>query len=72
MTRNEHLEWCKERALEYVDTGDLENAWGSMCSDLTKHPETVNHSAIELGTMLMMNGNLDTEPEMREFIEGFN
>lgn len=70
--RHEHIEWCKQRALEYVDNGDLKNAYASMCSDLTKHPETENHSAIGLGMALMMNGNLSTTEEMRKFIEGFN
>lgn len=72
MTRQEHVKWCKKRALEYVDNGDLKNAYASMSSDLMKHSETENHSAIQLGMMLMMNGNLNTPEEMRKFIEGFN
>ncbi len=72
MTRAEHLAWCKERALEYVDQGDLTNAYASMASDLTKHPETEKHAAIELGMMLMIGGHLSTQAEMRKFIEGFN
>lgn len=72
MTREEHLNWCKERALEYVETGDLTNAWASMVSDLNKHDETRGHVAIELGTMLMMTQKLSTQSEMRRFIEGFN
>jgi len=71
-TRAEHIEWCKQRALEYVDAGDLPQAFTSMTSDLGKHPETAGHSAINLGMVLMMNGYLSTESEMREFIEGFN
>ena len=70
--RAEHLAWCKQRALEYVDRGDLRTAFLSMVSDLGKHPETENHSAIELGTQLMINGYLSTAREMRAFIEGFN
>ena len=72
MNRQEHLEWCKKRALEYVDNGDLPQAFASMGSDLGKHPETANHSAISLGMALMMSGNLNTQTEMRKFIEGFN
>lgn len=71
MTRDEHLAWCKKRALEYVDRGDLPNAWGSMASDLGKHPETKDHSAISLG-MMMFGGHLSTSHEMRRFIDGFN
>lgn len=70
MTRSEHMEWCKSRALEYVDAGDLPNALASMSSDLGKHPETQGHAA--LGMMLMMSGHLSTAAEMRKFILGFN
>ena len=72
MTRDEHLAWCKQRALEYVERGDLTNAYGSMASDLGKHPDTRDHSAIQLGMMLMMTGNLKTQHDMKRFIEGFN
>jgi hypothetical protein len=40
LDRNKHLTWCKRRALEYVDQGDLASAVASMSSDLSKHPET--------------------------------
>ena len=30
LTRDEHLAWCKRRALEYVDAGDLTHAVASM------------------------------------------
>ena len=72
MTRTEHVEWCKKRALKYVDNGDLENAYVSMCSDLGKHEETAGHVAIGLGMQLMMIGQLNTPHEMRKFIEGFH
>lgn len=38
--REQHLAWCKERALAYVDRGDLVNALASFTSDMSKHPET--------------------------------
>lgn len=72
MNREEHLAWCKKRALEYVAVGDLSQAYASMASDLGKHPETEGHAAIQLGMMLMMGGQLNTPEEMRKFIEGFN
>lgn len=72
MTRAEHLQWCKDRAIEYLDKNDLQGAFMSMMSDLRKHEETADHSAIELGAMLMFNGHLSTQEEMRRFIEGFN
>jgi len=72
MNRQEHLEWCKKRALEYVDMGDVSQAWASMASDLKKHPETENHPAIELGAMMMFTNQLTAPEEMRKFINGFN
>lgn len=72
VTRAEHLAWCKQRALEYVDRGDTTNAWASMASDLSKHPETEKHAAIQLGMMMLMGGHLSTTAEMRKFINGFN
>jgi len=72
MTRTEHIRWCKDRALEYVDNGDLTNAYASMVSDLGKHDETMNHPAIELGMLLMMTGQLDRTLEMKKFINGFD
>lgn len=72
MTRDEHLAWAKQRALEYADQGDAQQAMASIASDLNKHPETENHSGIELGMMLLMTGNLSGPQEVREFIEGFN
>ena len=71
-TRNEHMIWCKKRALEYVESGDIAGGYASMLSDLKKHPETADHIGIGLGLMLMMNGKLSTAREMKTFIEGFN
>ena len=71
-TRQDHLIWCKKRALEYVEINDLNQAFASMTSDLRKHKETAEHSGIELGWALLMNNHLNTPREMRKFIEGFN
>ena len=72
ITRAEHLAWCKERALAYVDQGDVQNAFASLVSDLGKHTNTRDHGAIELGMMLMIGGQLSTEAQMRDFIDGCN
>jgi hypothetical protein len=70
--RQEHLEWCKERALEYVAAGDVQQAFSLMASDLNKHPETAGHTGALLGAQLMLNGYLETPAEMRKWIKGFN
>ena len=72
MTRQQHLEWCKKRAHEYLANGDIQNAYASMASDLNKHPETEGHPAVQLGMMLMMSGKLSSPTEMGKFIDGFN
>jgi hypothetical protein len=71
-TRAEHLQWCKDRANEYVERGELEYAFNSMVSDLGKHDDTRGHPAIQLGVMLFMGGHLNTPGEMKKFIDGFN
>ena len=72
VTREEHMKWCKKRALEYCDLGDTQQAFASMASDLGKHEETKGHAAISLGMMLMINDQLSDLMKMREFINGFN
>ncbi len=72
MTREEHLDWCKQRAIEYAARGDLQGAWTSMVSDLNKHPETKDHIAISLGSSLFMTGHLSTIALMTKFIKDFN
>ena len=72
MNRQQHMEWTKERALEYARGGDTRDALASLFSDLGKHPETANHLGIQLGMSLMMAGHLSTTAEVTKFIEGFN
>lgn len=72
MDRTEHVEWCKQRALEYVESGDFNEAMASMYSDLGKHADTVGHPAIQLGIMMQATGQLDSDHEVRKFINGFN
>lgn len=66
-SRAEHLAWCKQRALEYADRGDIAGALASMGSDLRKHPD------LERSADLVMLGMFENTPaKMRHFIEGFN
>lgn len=66
-TYDEHLAWCKQRALEYLP-GDPNQAFASMASDMNKHDETRGHAGLEMGIMLLMTNTLGN---MRSFIEGF-
>lgn len=72
MDRNEHLQWCKDRAYAYLDVGNTTDACASFLSDMSKHDETASHSAIELMFLMQMQGSLETVAEIRKFIEGFN
>jgi hypothetical protein len=72
MDRTEHLQWCKDRAMEYVKTNDLTQAFASFTSDMSKHEKTAGHSALMLGVQLMFSGNLSTPADMEEWILGFN
>ena len=72
MTRAEHLAWCKQRALEYINRGQISEGLTSMMSDMSKHPETKSDMLDQLTMMLMMNGHLDTVEKARKHIEGYN
>lgn len=72
MTRQEHLNWCKQRAIELIESGDINQGLISMMSDLGEHEETANHAGIMLTTMLMVLGYLRTKHQAIEHINGFN
>ena len=69
MTREEHLAWAKQRALEYVNAGDLINAVASMGSDMSKHESTAIHPAlVGVGMLYAADGKSE---DVRHWIEGF-
>ena len=71
-SREEHLAFCKKRAMEYVDSNDYTNAVTSMLSDLSKHPETrgVGEKMATLGMFILMSAPAKSDVE--RFIQGFN
>jgi hypothetical protein len=71
VNRDEHLRWCKRRANEYLDRGDVSSAINSFLSDCSKHPETAN---IPLHPMChpMVRVVGDSVEEARKFINGWN
>ena len=73
MTRNEHLAWCKERALKYLDAGDVRQGFTPMLSDLSKHEGTRDHIGGKIGVQFMLlPGWIDNPVEVRRWIVGFN
>lgn len=71
MNRQEHLAWCKRRALEYLKTGDIQQCAASFMSDMNKHEETAK--GMELTNMLIMHELFRPNVEsMKKCINGFN
>lgn len=66
--RKKHLNWCKERALECLNSGSPTEAVGSMLSDLGKHPGTA--PLVQIGSMMLRT--LKTDKDAHNFITGFN
>lgn len=73
MTRKEHIEWCKKRAIQEMDFyKDPTKGIISMMSDLRKHPETNSQALISLcGMQLMMKPKMNRQ-EVIDFLNGFN
>lgn len=69
-TRDEHLAWCKRRALEYVDRGNLRDAVSSMISDMRKHPDTAA-SMEGMAIIGLMEAAGGSAFRVRYWIEGF-
>ena len=72
-TADEHLEWCKQRAREYLDRGELADAVASMALDIMTHPET-KMSEAKIGVLIMVATIRIAEGDergVREWVEGF-
>lgn len=68
-SRDEYLEQCKQRALEYLPADPI-NAMASMGSDLNQHPELSNHVGLKI--MPMFYGAQNDPEAVRRWILGFN
>ena len=66
-TREQHLEWAKQRALDYLERGQIANAVASMISDM-QDIETVNPEIMHAGALAANIG--DTEA-VRRWIKSF-
>ncbi len=71
-TRDEHLEWCKQRARQYVDDGALSDAVASMASDLRKHPDTDGPHIPVLVLIGAMDAQRGDANAVRRWVDGFN
>lgn len=70
MTKEEHLQWAKDRANEYCDADKVSSAITSFISDLGKHEELKDHVVITLIGGMLIRGKLNTASEVKEFING--
>lgn len=73
-TREEQLEWSKERAREYLRKGDLANAMGSFMSDMDKHPETkipTEGALAQLTYFALLSAGRGDYDFVSRYIEGF-
>jgi hypothetical protein len=69
MTDDERLEWCKQRALKYLDKGDVRNAICSMMSDMNDYKVGTKNEAIAMLGIMIASRN--DEVEARRWIVGF-
>lgn len=72
MSEMTHMDWCKQRALVYVDRGDLVGALASFASDVRKDESTSTKAvSVLIATVGMPCAVAGDATEMRRFIEGF-
>lgn len=72
MTRAEHLDWCKRRAIELLDRGLAAEALASFQSDVLKHEDTAKIAGGIMGSLglsYVIHGN---DHGLRSWIEGWN
>src|ERR1044072_5501294 len=70
-TRDEHLAWAKQRALDYLDRSDLVNAVASMCSDLQDHKDFEPSEIAYLTASAVIHVQRNDAAGVRRWIEGF-
>lgn len=72
-TREEHLNWCKERALQELEYSGPIGALGSMMSDLRKWHDPL-YSQDEMVFLFSIGriAAVEGEAAMKHWVEGFN
>lgn len=71
--KDEHLMWCKTRAMAYLTEGsDPMQGWLTFSADMAKNKETMKHRGLSDGTLAIGSEGMNTAGEVLAFIEGFN
>lgn len=69
--RAEHIAWCKQRALEYLDAGELVSAATVMLAHLNERDDTKISADNALVKLLELYLRNQDEAGVRRWIEGF-
>lgn len=73
MTKQQHIAWCKARAITEMDYyKDPNKGLISLASDLRKHPETNQDVLIALTMGQLLLSPPLTRQQVIDFIDGFN
>ena len=70
-TRDEHIDWCKQRARERCERGDMLGALHSMGRDLTKHKDTKGHPWIHLWLSAVTPHKISSKADVLKFIDDY-
>lgn len=72
-TRADYLQWCKDRAMEYVRRGELLEGVTSMMSDMEKRDDTKLGPALSgLGIQAALQATQGNRDMVERYILGFN
>jgi hypothetical protein len=56
MMGKEHMQWCKNRAMEYLDMNDIEQAWADIRNNGNVIDPSINEWNEMMDTMLDIKG----------------
>ena len=70
-TRDEHIEWCKQRAREYCEQGDMLGALHSMGRDLEKHQDTARRPWTHLWSSSTKPHTISSKADVLKFIDDY-
>ena len=70
-TRDEHLDWCKQRARECCERGDMLGALHSMGRDLKKHQDTARRPWIHLWLSSAKPHKISSKADVLKFIDDY-
>jgi hypothetical protein len=70
-SRRDHLIWCRQQAMESLETDDLVKVFEIMLFNINNNPDTENHSFIRIGILLKAEGYLQTKEDFVKWINHF-